>query len=257
MIIKASVLSRRPGHPTAETTNFSYGGGDLGGDDYSHADANVTRTVLPSGKVLKETYDENKRLLTATAGYGTGDAATAGYSYDNGGNLLAKTEPKYYPGGAHWTYHYDNRDRLDYIINPDAVAANRNSLGHTVDYTYDVASNKKSEQRSNDQLINYNTYDNRNRLLQMTMFQAPTPVAVTHYTWTKAGKINSMTDPRGNVYSYAYDPLNRIITSTFPPDGNGLVKTETKTYDIAGNLATFKNRVGTPKASPLTRATGS
>src|SRR6266851_2349352 len=76
---------------------------------------------------------------------------------ENDENLLrwlarCATEPNYYPSGVHWTYGYDPRNRL---ISTDDPAGNLNSLGHTVSITYDQASNKKSVQRANNQVITY------------------------------------------------------------------------------------------------------
>jgi YD repeat-containing protein len=229
---------RFTGDTTPHTTNFWYdkAGNTVG--DLTHTDANVTRLVLPSGKVTKTVYDNNLHKLSVTAGFGTPDAAITSYTYDNVGNLKTMKDPNGQSSGAIWTYNYDARDRLINVIDP--VAADRNSLGHTVDYTYDVAGNKKSEKRANDQTVTYDTYDLMNRLTKMTVPQTSSPSAVTNYTWTKAGKLDTMTDPRGNIYNYDYDRLNRLVTTTYPTGGG----TETRTYDWTGNLLTFKNRGG-------------
>jgi RHS repeat-associated protein len=41
-----------------------------------------------------------------------------------------------------------------------------------------------------------------------------------------------------------YDALNRKIGATYPTDATGVTRTETYTYDIAGNLALYKNPAG-------------
>ncbi|HEY3600699.1 MAG TPA: hypothetical protein VGK72_01955, partial [Chthoniobacterales bacterium] len=78
------------------------------------------------------------------------------------------------------------------------------------------------------------------------MPQGTTPAAVTSYIWTKAGKLDTMTDPgvgsTGRVYNYDYDTLNRLTKLTFPADGGGVVRADARTYDAAGNLKTFTNR---------------
>ncbi len=231
-----------PGHNTPLTISTFYGPVTSSADDYTHTDANVTRSVLPSGKVLTKVYDSNKRPSSVTTGYGTSDAATTGYTYDAGGNLMSKTEPKYYPNGAHWSYTYDARDRLYYLDDP--TSANLNSDGHTVSYHYDVVGNKTSELPANNQAITYDSYDPMNRLLQMTVGQFPNPPAVTNYSYTNAGKVATMKDPTLNTYTYTYDALNRPDTVTYPPDGGGVARTESKRYDIAGNLLTYQNRMG-------------
>ena len=87
--------------------------------------------------------------IKLVVGYGTTDAATSGYSYDEVGNLLTKTEPNYYPSGAHWTYTYDPRDRLLYVDDP--TGSDLNTDGHTTSYTYDLAGNVTSVLPANNQ----------------------------------------------------------------------------------------------------------
>lgn len=198
--------------------------------------------MLPSGRATLKSYDEDYRLILQTVGSGTNDAATTSFAYDAVGNLTDRTDPNNYPGGPHWHYAYDKRNRLLSVTDP--VAADRGSANVTVLYDYDLAGNKVSEQRANDQVITYDSYDANNRLTKMTVGQWPTPPAVSFYSWTKAGKVASFTDPLNHVYSYGYDELNRLVTTTYPPDGGGMQRTETKQYDPAGNLAVFKNRGG-------------
>jgi RHS repeat-associated protein len=227
--------------PAPNITTFYYDstGGTTTG--YKHTDSNVTRIKLPSGKVTQILYDENLRKAKVTVGLGTVDAAVTTYTYDAVGNLNTMKDPNGQTSGATWTYNYDARDRLINVIDP--LAADRNSLGHTIDYTYDWANNKTSEQRANNQMVTYNTYDERNRLTQMTVQQALTADAVTTYTWANSGKLLSMVDPGGYTYSYAYDPLSRLVTTTYPLF-NGSHPTESHLYDIAGNLYQFTTRNG-------------
>src|SRR5581483_11463155 len=77
----------------ARTTNVYYDTNGSG-DDYRYTDSNVTWTVLPSGKKTKTDYDNNRRTWHVTLGYGTGDAATTGYTYDNVGNVIVVTNPR-------------------------------------------------------------------------------------------------------------------------------------------------------------------
>ncbi|MGI8891402.1 MAG: RHS repeat domain-containing protein [Chthoniobacterales bacterium] len=224
--------------PLNNVTKYWYDKAGTGVSDLSHTDANVTLLVLPNQTIparkIKTVYDANLRKDTVTAGFSTVDAATTNYDYDLVGNLTAVTDPN----GQKTSYFYDARDRLVHVNDP--IATDRNSDGYTTSYTYDLASNKKSEKRANDQTITYDTYDVMNRLTQMTVHQGITADAISHYTWTKAGKIDTFTDPGGNIYNYDYDTLNRLITTTFPSGGG----TETRFYDISGNPFTFKNRGG-------------
>jgi RHS repeat-associated protein len=249
--VKTIVRPMRDASDTARTTKFWY---DANGtaDDYTHTDSNPTFVTTPAGVDVANLYDNNFRLLSRTIGdNGSPDStpATTSYTYEPVGNLSTMIDPK----GDKWSYGYDPRNRLFAMNDPtlndtDPATNDANSLGYTVTYTYDVANNKKSEQRANDQVITYDTYDAMNRLTKMTIPQGTTPAAVTSYTWTKAGKLDTMTDPgvggAGRIYNYDYDTLNRLTTTTYPSDGGGVVRTEVRTYDPAGNLATFKNRAG-------------
>ena len=230
--------------PVGRVATLWYDKAGAGTVDLSHTDANASLRVLPapspssSKRVTKTVYDANLRPSTVTIGNGTSDAATTSYNYDSVGNLTAVIDPM----TRQTTYGYDGRDRLLSIDDP--IATDRNSDGHTVTYAYDGAGNKTLERRANDQVITYDSYDERNRLTQMTVSQWPTANAVTEYTWTKAGQLDTMTDPgrgsAGSVYNYDYDKLNRPVTLTYPAGGG----TETRLYDFAGNLTTFKNRAG-------------
>jgi RHS repeat-associated protein len=227
--------------PMQHETDYYYGVNGGTGAGLEHADANVTRLVLPSAMVTQTLYDEDLRKGQVILGLGAGGAATTTYAYDAAGDLQTMVDPKGQSSGAAWTYTYDARDRLYTVTDP--VAADRNSLGHTIDYRYDLASNKTSEQRANNQLITYDSYDPMNRLTQMTVQQAPTADAVTYYTWSNAGKILTMIDPNNHTYTYSYDRLNRLASLKYPWY-NGIFPTESYLYDIASNLYQFTNRNG-------------
>jgi RHS repeat-associated protein len=228
---------RFTGDSTPRVTNYYYDNAGGAVDDYTHTDSNVTRIVSPGGIVTRNVYDNNHWLLNTTVGYGSGEAATTGFTYDNVGNVLTKTEPKYYYVNPppQWVYLYDARDRVQSINDP---------LGNPTSYTYDKASNKKTEVRPNGQTTTYNTYDGMNRLTQMTVQRTDTVSDVTHYTWTAAGNMASMTDPLQKLYQYTYDYLDRLRQVTYPLDNTGVARTEEYTYDISSNKATFKNRAG-------------
>ena len=227
--------------PAGNITTLYYDSAGGTSTGLAHTDANVTRLKLPSAKVTQTLYDENLQKGQVTVGLGTTAAAVTTYTYDAAGNLKTMKDPNGQTTGATWTYNYDVRERLINVTDP--VAADRNSNGHTVDYTYDWSNNKLTETRTNNQLITYDSYNEMNRLTQMTAQQDPTADAVTKYTWTKAGKMLTMVDPKSHTYTYTYDRLNRLITTKYPLY-NGVNPTENYLYDIAGNLYQFTNRNG-------------
>ena len=225
--------------PTGHVTNYFYNRRGNAAGDLTHTDSNVERLVLPSpsSKVTKILYDADLRKTSVAVGFGTSDAAKTSYTYDQVGNLATMKDPR----GATWTYNYDTRDRLINVIDP--LAADRNSNGHTVDYTYDPANNKTSEERANNQIVSYDSYDEMNRLTQMTVQQGQTADAVTSYTWSNSGKMLTMVDPKVHTYTYTYDLLNRLVSLKYPLL-NGANPTELYKYDIAGNVYQFTNRNG-------------
>jgi RHS repeat-associated protein len=225
------------------TTHFYYDANGTG-DDYRFTDSNVTYVTLPSGKRTQTVYDDNRRKSSVTVAYGTSDAATTTYGYDNVGNLTTVKAPNQQPGqqyaGESTVTVYDERNR------PSSIT---DALNHTTSLTYDLAGRKKSITRPNNQTITYNSYDAMNRVLQQTATETPEPDAVTKYTYTQAGLLATMQDPRlvaqisSETYTYAYDTTGRKTSVTYPrPQPSATPSQEQWSYDTAGRLATFTNR---------------
>jgi RHS repeat-associated protein len=217
----------------ALTTNFYYDTNGSG-DDYRYTDSKVTWTVLPSGKKTKTDYDGNRRTWHVTVGYGTADAATTGYTYDNVGNVTVVTNPRNQPT----TTAYDERNR------PSSIT---DALNHPTSFTYDTGGRKKSVTRPNNQIISYDTYDAMNRVTQQTASSAGT----TKYSYYPgSGLLQNMKDPHlvdlnnGYQYAYEYDAMGRKKKVTYPPDSANVQRTEQFAYDAMGRLQTFVNRNG-------------
>jgi len=66
----------------------------------------------------------------------------------------------------------------------------------------------------------------------------------TSYAYDLAGNITAMTDPKGAIYNFDYDLLNRKILMTPPADASGIIRPLRWTYDDAGNLATANTPAG-------------
>jgi RHS repeat-associated protein len=230
---------RGAGDTNPHTTSFSYHPDNPTGDYYQYTDSNVTYVTLPSGKKIKAIYDYNRRKTAVTAGYGTSEAATTSYGYDYVGNLTSVKAPKQQDGqqyaGKSTITTYDERNR------PSSI---KDALDKITSFTYDTAGRRKTVARPNGQIITYNAFDAMNRVLQQTAIQTPDPVAVTNYTYTPAGLLETMQDPRGNTYSHIYDSMGRKRWVIYPEDSNGVQRVEGFTYDTAGRLETFRNRAG-------------
>src|SRR5206468_10747501 len=127
---------------------------------------------------------------------------------------------------------------------------------HTTSCMYDDYGRKASITRANGQQITFDQYDALNRVRQQTVTQVPGTPAVTHYDYDPTGgRLQTFTDPNGNVYTYAYDQLNRKTQLTYPggsseswtydePRGllhlytNRNTKTKTFTYDALSRMKT-------------------
>jgi YD repeat-containing protein len=222
------------------TSSFFYDANGTG-DDYRYTDSSVTYVVLPSGKKTKTVYDDNRRKSSVTVGYGTTDAATTSYGYDNVGNLTSVTNPL-----GHWIVtNYDERNRPSSINDSNRVTA----------FTYDTFGRKRSITRPNGQVVTYEVYDEMNRLKQQRVSQTPGPDAVTKYTYYAPGEgpvglLHTMQDPRlvqtnsGEVYIYEYDTMGRKTRLWYPLDSSNARRSEQWSYDTAGRLQSFMNRDG-------------
>jgi RHS repeat-associated protein len=219
------------------TTSFSYYVNGMG-IDYRYTDSNVAWVHLPSGKWINIVYDDNRRKTSVTVGYGTADAATTSYAYDNVGNLTSVTNPLSHAT----TTAYDERNR------PSSIYVG----GHLTTIEYDTRGRKYRITRPNDQTITYTSYDAMNRLLTQTSTSAGT-TQYTYYTPADGanapvGLLKTFQDPHlyaGTYsYSYGYDSMGRKNRATYPPPVSGNPTNEYFTYDVAGRLATFQNRNG-------------
>ena len=241
-----------PGHNTSLITSYYYDANGTG-DNYTHTDSNVTYITLPSGNKTKAVYDANLRKTAVTVGFGTTDAATTSYGYDNVGNLTSVIAPNEQPNqpyyGKSTITAYDQRNRVMSVTD---------ALQNPATFTYDTAGRKKIVTRANGQTITYDTFDAMNRVTQQTVKQSTTQNAVTKYTYytpadgasAPVGLLKTMQDPHlvgigsNYNYTYIYDLMGRKSRVTYPPDTNNYARTEFFTYDTAGRLYTFQNRIG-------------
>jgi RHS repeat-associated protein len=239
------------------TTYFYYDANGTG-DDYKYTDSNVTWIKPPSGKKVKNVYDDNRRKQSVTVGYGTSDAATTSYGYDNVGNVRTVTNPLNH---GNVTTLYDERNRPYQIsVGPS----------QTTTITYDTAGRKKEIQRPNGQVITNVSFDEMNRVLQQNVTQAPDPTAITKYTYYVPGEgpvglLHTIQDPRlvatnsSEKYEYLYDGMGRKTWVRYPIDSHGVRTAEGFTYDDLSRLETFRNRRGNTQTftyDALNRMTG-
>ena len=224
------------GDATPRTTYFYYDKTGGTGTDYTHADANVTHLTTPLGKAVKTLYDENFWKRSVTAGTGA-EAATTTLTYDAVGNLRTVQDPNGQATGAFTEYFYDKRNRLTDVNDP--ISTDRNTLGHTISWTYDQAGNKKSQLRANNQLVTYDQYDAMNRLQVQSVQRDTATIDQTVMAYDAAGNLITFTDGRQKQYNYRYDFLNRRIVTIYPQDDAGIRSEEAYHYNSANNLDMF------------------
>lgn len=229
------------GDATPRTTYFYYDKTGGTGTDYTHADANVTHLTTPLGKTVKTLYDENFWKRSVTAGTGA-EAATTTFTYDAVGNLRTVQDPNGQATGAFTEYFYDKRNRLTDVNDP--ISTDRNTLGHTISWTYDQAGNKKSQLRANNQLVTYDQYDAMNRLQVQSVQRDTATIDQTVMAYDAAGNLITFTDGRQKQYNYRYDFLNRRIVAIYPQDDAGIQREEAYHYNSANNLDMFTDRAG-------------
>jgi RHS repeat-associated protein len=220
------------GHQTV----FAYdelggGGGCCGGG--SGADQRVTTITLPSGKKIHFEYDAAGQKIAETTGFGTAEAATTTYVYNNAGLVSSVTDPR----GKVWTMTYDVRNRQKTATDP---------LSHTTTWNYDAVGNVTSIVRP-DTGTTTNTYDNLNRLLTTTDPKSQT----TSFAYGRAAindggtTLYQLTDPKGQVTTFSHDFRDQRVRKTYTDSSH-----DDWTYTPTGRLATFTAASG--KVATLT-----
>jgi RHS repeat-associated protein len=199
------------------------------GDDYRHADSNVTWAFTPGGKRVINRYDENLRKTSVLAG--VTEISTTTYQYDLAGNLEHVIEPLQQPGqqfdGKETTFGYDERNRR---------TSATDAKSQTTQWLYDAASNKIRETRP-DNAFQTRDYDSMNRVYQTHGFGNE----FTGYGFDDGGNVNRITDAKGANYYFGYDLMNRKTSATYPADADDVVRFETWHFNAAGQMDQYSN----------------
>lgn len=230
------------GDTTPRITYLHYNRDGSATIDYRFTAAALANVTKPSGRKTTTLYDNNLWKSATIVGSGA-EAATTSYTYDFVGNLKTVKDPNGQSSGAVTSYFYDKRNRLTDIDNP--IGTDRNSLGHTVSWTYDQIGNKKTQLRANDQLVTYDQYDPMNRLQVQSVQRDTGVIDRTAMTYDFAGNLRTFTDGRQKQYLYEHDLMNRRTKLTYPLDDSGAAREERYHFDLANNMDSYTNRAGT------------
>jgi RHS repeat-associated protein len=222
------------------TTSYSYDAlNRLEGVTYSDGvTPAVSYTYHPAGQVataangtdtLTWTYDLAGRLLTEQS---SKNASTVAYTHDAGSNRLTAS----LDGALFVSHGYDDASRLTTITRGSNV----------VGFGYDNANRRTSMTHPNGVNTSY-SYDNLNRLLNLSAVHTPTSTTITNFTYTYDAAGNRVTKQQpDHVESYGYDGLYRL---TRAERTGGLTGLGTYTYDTVGN------RLGAQQDSTVTSST--
>ncbi len=189
---------------------------------YDGADRLATLTDARSNSTG---YSYNERgLMTKTT---NADGTVKTYGYDEFGNRTSVTDEL----GHTWSTHYDEFRRPDSLTDP---------LGRLTRYTYDLPGgicgcmhdqNKATGIILPSGKTTAYTYDVEWQLIVQTTGAGSPDAATTYFEYNLAGKLVTVTDPKGNDWTTTYNKRDWKISATDP-----LGNKTTWVYDKTGNI---------------------
>lgn len=203
----------------AETIHYEYDG-----------NGNRTKLTRPNEKSWTFEYDHANRLTRVT------DPLThpTTYQYDGNGNRLGQTDANQHAT----TFEYDERNRMTARVEPGSARwefgydanGNRTSLkdpkGQIITIQYDALNRETTrlypepEDTSADFLQSITTeYDGNSNPVKLTeQYSGPIGTRITRKTYDSFDRLETVTDPRNEAITYAYD-ANGNRKSVTDPDG--------------------------------------
>jgi RHS repeat-associated protein len=218
-----------------------------------------TKITDANGSVTVEAYSYGE-LISITKGWGTPEAATWSFSYDqNTLGMTVETDPN----GHTTVFSYDqngNRISTDDALHRkttstydslDDLTSTTDALGITTTYIYDANGNLLSASRplagTGQNATNTLTYGDSSHPGDVTGVTNPDG-KTTSYAYDPDGDQVKVTDPDGNLTTLAYNSIG-WRTSVVSPDGNVTggnpsAYTTTYAYDALGRLTSVTDPLG-------------
>ena len=236
---------------TASTTLYGY---DAQGNLQYVTDALGTSLGDPNHSTTYQ-YDKLGRktamLQADPDGSGSLTRPSTTYQYDANGNLLSVTDPR----GFTTTYQYDQQNRKTAQIQPDPDGNGPLGASTTL-YFYDNNNNLRfvvnpsGSDPSQTTATTENQYDALNRVILVIQpdpdGSGPLARPTTISTYDQNGNLSTTTDALGNITRYAYDLLNRRVSTTDALGGapGDPAHTTVTVYDAVGNALFTTDALG-------------
>ena len=208
----------------------------------------LTESAGGVSRLTRWTYLATGEVESITQGYGTTDATTLSFGYDDARRLTRLTDGL----GNYIEYQLDSEGNREAERIYDAVGVLRKQLTQTFDlYNRLDTSAQANESRDPDFApddtldrstdgaghVNDYSYDALKRLTRTVQDQTgsdpTTAAATTQYDYDAADRLTRVTDPVNGNTVYVYDDLGNLLSQTSPDSG-----TTGFTHDAAGNITT-------------------
>ncbi|MBN2018890.1 MAG: RHS repeat protein [Sedimentisphaerales bacterium] len=211
------------------STTFDIGDGKVTTGYEYNDNSQVTKVTDDNGNETHYEYDTANRLSVVIDAKGN----KITYSYDENSNVIAVTVlEKSDLGGPDetfvTTYKYDNLNRLTGITD---------NAGNTTQYAYDSRDNRTRMIDARNTEIR-SAYDGLNRLTWIVRDMdgdganpSDSDDIKISQTWDDTSRLTSLTDDKCNITTYEYDPLNRLIKTTYADSTS-----RQGSYDVHDNL---------------------
>ncbi len=216
--------------------------------------ATLTETGSSGSRVTQWTYLATGEVETITTAFGSPDATTLTFGYDDARRLISMTDGL----GNHIDYGLDTEGNRLSETTYDANGTPSNTADDIIkkqlSQTFDIYNRLDTSSQANETRdLNYapdgsldletdgnnvvtdHSYDALKRLTQTVQdlggTDPTTANATTVYDFDVADRLTSIIDPINGNTTYAYDDLGNLVNQTSPDTG-----TTTFQYDEAGNL---------------------
>jgi len=194
--------------PAGRTTTFAYEG------------FHTAITDKATGAVTDEWFTSNNEPYSVTHGYGTPQATTKTFAYNEAGQLIRETD-----GNAHsTTFGYDEAGNR---------TSEKDALGHETKWTYNAAHEVVSMTTPRGETTTIKRDANGN----VESITRPAPgesTQTTSFEYDEQGQLESLTETLGHTWSFGYDTYGDPASETDP-----LGQTQTLGYDEDSRLVSI------------------